>query len=207
MSKPSTSTAPAPSTSSVKTRRSLEKKQNIDIIGKTSHQIMGAKLPSNKQVLQVMFHNMRFVLLDKTQSANLSIDAAIIFWKQARIPTRDHHKCAEKLLKLYEKWMNIQRTVPNKRSNKQKQTAEQFVEILDDLFDIAAADALQSIRIEEDRAFLEMQLQKGRPGSMAGVDMVLHGREQRAYTRKEQEEARKKRYEEEMSRNNFNYYV
>lgn len=42
---------------------------------------------------------------------------------------------------------------------------------------------------------------------MAGVDMVLHGREQRAYTRKEQEEARKKRYEEEMSRNNFNYYV
>lgn len=34
---------------------------------------------------------------------------------------------------------------------------------------------------------------------MAGVDMVLHGREQRAYTRKEQEEARKKRYEEEMS--------
>lgn len=157
MSKPSTSTAPAPSTSSVKTRRSLEKKQNIDIIGKTSHQIMGAKLPSNKQVLQVMFHNMRFVLLDKTQSANLAIDAAIIFWKQARIPTRDHHKCAEKLLKLYEKWMNIQRTVPNKRSNKQKQTAEQFVEILDDLFDIAGAVALQSIRIEEDRAFLEKQ--------------------------------------------------
>lgn len=56
---PSSSTGDAAkSTTSVNTRESVESVHNIAMIGRTSHQIIGAKLPSNRQVLQVMFHNM-----------------------------------------------------------------------------------------------------------------------------------------------------
>lgn len=192
-------TEEAPSTSIVTTRKSIENLQKIDLIGNVSHQITGAKLPSNRQVLQVLFYNMRFVNLSAKQSAKLAIDAVQIFWHQARIPIREGHKCIEKLLKLYEKWKNFQKTISGKRSNAQKQAVETFVEHLDELFDIAAADALVQIVIVEDRQFLEMQRQKGRPGCMAGVDMALWDRERKAQERKDKKAARKRKYEEEKS--------
>ncbi|XP_053968382.1 uncharacterized protein LOC128869807 [Anastrepha ludens] len=189
-----------PSTSSHSSRRSVKNLNNIDLIGNTAHQITGAKLPCIKQVLQVMFHNMRFVGLTAKDSAKLTISAAVIFWQQARIPIINDDKCVKKLMKVYDQWKNIQRTVPDKRSNAQKQVAEQFTQNLDDLFDIAIGDALEKIRIEEDREFLKLQRQKGRPGCMVGVDMKLYGREKRTQERQEKEEARKRKREEEMAR-------
>lgn len=191
---------PGPSTSSVTTRKSIENLNKIDLIGKTSHQITGAKLPSNKQVLQVLFYNMRFVKLNANESAKLAIAAAKIFWIQARIPIREDHKCVAKLVKLYDKWKAIQKTVPNKRSTAQNKIAEEYVECLDDLFDIATANALETMKIDEDKQFLEMQRQKGRPGSMIGVDMALFGREKRAQERHDKEVERRRKHEEEMSR-------
>lgn len=94
------------SASSVSTRKSFESLQNIDMIGKISHQILGAKLPCNRQLLQVFFYSMRFVDRDKQMhakaknSAKLAIDAAKIFWHQARIPVQEDWKCVEKLIKL-----------------------------------------------------------------------------------------------------------
>lgn len=200
--KPTTSTAP--SSSSITTRKSVENLHKIDLIGTTLHQITGAKLPSNRQVLQVMFYNMRFVKLNARQSAKLAIDAAEIFWHQARIPVREDHKSIEKLIKLYDKWKNIQKTPSRKRSIAQKQVADTFVECLDDLFDIAASDALETIKIQEDREFLEKQRQKGRPGCMIGVDLILYGREKRAQARREREEMLKRKHEEEMARQTGN---
>lgn len=188
------------SSSSVATRKSVENLYNIDMVGNTSHQITGAKLPSNKQVLKVMFYNMRFVRLGAKESAHLAVQSAGIFWQQARIPIRNEHKSTEKLMKLYERWRNIRKTAPTKRSKVQKKVADKFVEGLDDLFDIASNDALDIIKIDEDKEFLEMQRKKGRPGCMAGIDMVLYGREKRAQERREKEEARKRKYNEELSR-------
>lgn len=73
------------------TRQADESKRNIPLVGQVSHQIVGAKLPSNRQVLQVLFYNMRYVNLNTKQSAKLTIDAVSIFWQQARIPTREAH--------------------------------------------------------------------------------------------------------------------
>lgn len=199
MSKPSTSSTTDKSISSVTTRQSDAIKRNIDLVGNTLHQITGAKLPSNRQVLQVFFHNMRFVELDKTHSANLTIDSAVVFWKQARIPTQDYHKCSKKLIKLYDQWRNIGKTQPHRRSNAKKEEVEEFVANLDNLFDIAAADALQSMKNEEDKEFLKMQRQPGRPGCMIGIDMALYGREERSRIRKEKQDARQKKHEEESS--------
>lgn len=64
--KPSSVSEAAKSTSSRATRKSTESLSNIEMIGKTSHQIIGAKLPSNKQVLLVTlftrFNKIYFVL-------------------------------------------------------------------------------------------------------------------------------------------------
>lgn len=182
--------------SSITTRNSVDILHKIELIGRTSHQITGAKLPSNRQVLKVMFYNMRFVALKARESAKLAVNAAQIFWQQARIPIRAEARCVDVLVKMYEKWKLMKKTVPAKRSAAQNQVVVTFVDSLDDLFDIAAADALVTIRIEEDKKFLLMQREKGRPGCMAGVDVVLSKREQRAQERRDKEDARKRKHDE-----------
>lgn len=191
-----------PSTSAdatVQTRRQTENLFNIDLVGRISHQITGAKLPSNRQLLQVLFYNIRFVDRQLRESAKLAINAAMIFWQQARIPTRDLFRCIEKLEKLYYSWRSILKTIPSKRSNAQKITEAAFVDALDDLFDIAHADALNNMRTEEDKQFLILQRQKGRPGCMAGVDMSLSMREKRTEIRLEKEQSRKRKHEESIA--------
>lgn len=69
-----------PTIPSITTRRAIESKYKIDLIGTICHQIVGAKLPSNRQVLQVMFYNMRIVNLSARASAQLAVDMASIFF-------------------------------------------------------------------------------------------------------------------------------
>lgn len=186
-------------TSTVKTRKSEEKLRNIAMIGPVSHQILGAKLPSNRQVLKVFFYNMRFVKLSAKESAKLTIDAALIFWQQARIPFRETHKCSSKLIKLYEDWKTYNKTKVEKMATGLKEKYDDFIFNLDNLFDIAHADALTMIRNEEDKEFLKKQRQNGRQGSMVGVDKKLAGKEERSRKRKEQDEARKLKHTEALN--------
>lgn len=185
--------------SNVITRKADEQLRNIALIGKVSHQIVGAKLPSNRQILQVFFYNMRYVKLDAKQSAQLTVDAALIFWHQARIPTRNPDKCANKLIKIYEEWKCYQKSNVNKFSAKRKQEYEDFIENLDNIFDMAHAEAMTMMRNEEDKEFLLKQREKGRPGSMIGIDQKLDAKEKRSQLRKEQEEARKMRHAESQA--------
>ena len=67
--------------------------------------------------------------------------------------------------------------------------------MLDDLFDIAHADALKTIKIEEDKLFLISQRKKGRPGSMSGGDRKLLKRERNQASRNDQKESRGARYQ------------
>ena len=64
---------------------------------------------------------------------------------------------------------------------------------MNDLFDFAHQDALTMIRIEEDKLFLVKQREKGRPGSMLGVDLKLTNIEKRKQIRKENETKRKEK--------------
>lgn len=185
-----------PSSSSIKTRKADEKKRNIAMIGHVSHQVSGAKLPSNRQVLKVFFYNMRFVNLSAKESAALTIDAVLIFWQQARIPTRRKDKCSDKIHKMYEDWKVLNKKKVDQMSVEMKTKHDDFIVGLDDLFDIAAADALSTMRNEEDKEFLRKQRQKGRPGAMLGIDAKLSGKEKRSKLRMEKEEERRLRHEQ-----------
>lgn len=79
------------------------------LIGGVNHQITGSKLPCNRQVLAVLFYNIRVVNLTVNASANLAIRECIIYWEKARIPTKAFPNCVKKLVQLYQSWRNLQK--------------------------------------------------------------------------------------------------
>ncbi|XP_073435251.1 uncharacterized protein [Dendrobates tinctorius] len=147
-------------------------KDKLFLVGYPIHQITGCKLPSNRQVLCALFYNLRTVKLTVRESAKLTIREVFIFWGKARIPTKHEQDAITKLEKLHAEWRSLQKD-RKKTSETAKNKFKQFVEKLNDLFDIAQQDALALLKLEEDKAFLVKQRQKGRPGSMAGVDLKL----------------------------------
>ena len=59
-----------------------------------------------------------------------------------------------------------------------RRRSEKFQKDLDNLFDIAHADALERMKIEEDKMFLHRQREPGRPGCLAGVDKKIAEKEE-----------------------------
>jgi hypothetical protein len=119
-----------------------------------------------------------------------------VFWNKARIPTKERQHVISKVENLFGEWRKLLKG-KYRRSLPQVQKETTFVEELDNLFDIAHADSMQLIKIEEDKAFLEAQRHKGRRGLMTGVDTVLAGVEERRETR---EAARQTAFEKEKQR-------
>ena len=126
-------------------------------------QILGSKLPSKKDVLSVLYFNMRTVGLNLYDSASLVIDEVLVFWKKARIPHQNRSNCITKLKKLYNDLRHLEKS-KSRNNALQRQRENEFREDLNDLFDIATANALSVIKTAEDRDFLLLQRKKGRPG-------------------------------------------
>ncbi|GBP24927.1 hypothetical protein EVAR_12594_1 [Eumeta japonica] len=74
-----------------------------------------------------------------------------------------------------------------------KHRKEDFQNNLDNLFDIAHADALERMKIKNDQIFLQKQREPEGPGSLAGVEKELIENEERIRQRKLKEE--KERHE------------
>lgn len=76
---------------------------------------------------------------------------------------------------------------------------EEFVNNLDNLFDIAHANALNKMRNDGDIEFLKKQRENGRSGSMLGVDQKLADKEERSQLRKEKEGSRQLKHAQSQS--------
>jgi hypothetical protein len=185
----------------------LRSNNNIHLIGTSSEKFSGRKLPSKREVLQCFFYQMREKKLSKRDSARSVIDDLFVIWSKARIPTRRAQQCIAELEALYERWRGIEKRTL-KQSGSQRKKEEDFCNILDDLFDIAHANALLQIENEEDAKFLEMQRRKGRPGYMAGVDRELAEREEKIRKRDERREyLQEKQLDEEKKSSEFQKYI
>jgi len=44
-----------------------------------------------------------------SERSNLVIDECLIFWKKARIPTKDKADCVKNLKKKYDLWRNLEK--------------------------------------------------------------------------------------------------
>jgi len=106
--------------------------------------------------------------------------------ERARITVRAEQHSIQKLEKFFADWRGLQKHKTRPTAGHRVKEYE-FMQRFNDLFDIAHADALTLITIPEDKAFLVAQREKGRPGSMASVDMVHSRREQRVQKRSEAE--------------------
>jgi len=174
-------------------------REKLYLVGYCAHNISGSKLPSKRQVLSVLFFNMRVVKLYLRESANLALREVMIFWEKARIPTQELKNCIPKLEYLYRTWRQLQKH-GGRTSETHKKNEVDFTSKLDDLFDIAHANAFDMISIEEDKQFLINQRLKGRPGYMYGIDRKVADREGRATARAEAHKKRKVRSDQEIDK-------
>ena len=98
------------------------------------------------------------------------VQLVLPFWEKAMIPTRPKQHCISQLEKLFEEW-RILKKHQNCVTPGHKLKEAEFVDRLEDLFDVAQADALSMIKIPEDRAFLIAQREKGRRGVTASAEV------------------------------------
>ncbi|GBM63861.1 hypothetical protein AVEN_69873-1 [Araneus ventricosus] len=85
------------------------------------------------------------------------------------MPTKSLPDCMRKLANVYQVWRDLQKNA-KKLQDVFKRRQQEFVSNLDNLFDIAHSDALQLMKIEKDRMFLQRQREAGRPGHLGGVN-------------------------------------
>lgn len=146
---------------------------------------------------------MRVGKLTSRENAILTVKEVLLFWEKARIPTQYETRCVDKIIKIWNTWKSIKKTP--RATGALKNKIDQFIDSLHDLFDFAHEDALQHMKNQEDKDFLEIQRQKGRPGSMVGVDKNLALQEQRTQERKRQEQNRKRNCNELMQERGTNF--
>jgi len=131
------------------------------------------------------------------KSSAVTITEIAKFWLKARLPIKDHQHCPPKLEKVFDEWKLVKKNKGRTNSTTQLSKEADFVSKLDDLFDVAHVNALTSPSVlQEDKDFLLAQREKGRRGSMVGVDQALADKEKRASQRKIGEQTRRRKMED-----------
>lgn len=173
--------------------KSTRKKAEIWLIGNTEDHFSYAKLPTRGQVLKVLFnfHTLRNQSLDDSVKETAAMELPI--WERARIPTKAKNHVWDRLRHLHKEWQNLKKSI-SRKSETEDGKRKSFKDSLEDLFDIAHQDAMTIIKIEEDRQFLTAQRERGRRGSMAGIDVKLAKQEKRVVARSAALAERMKRY-------------
>jgi len=118
-------------------------------------------LPSNGDVLRLYLHKLKSAR-SKHEAALAVIKEVQLFWEKAHAVTQ--------LEELVHKWEGLKKNKA-RRTPTQVANEQALAHTFNELFDVAHQDALQIVRIEEDRQFLLAQREKGRRGVMAGTDV------------------------------------
>ena len=157
-------------------------KTEVYLLGSTIDVLSGSKLPSTGDVLRLYVHKLKSAST-KHEAAATVIKEVQLFWERARIPMRRADHAIAQLEELVRKWEGLKKN-KTRRTATQVANEETLTETFNDLFDVAHQDALQLIKIEDDKQFLLAQREKGRRGVMGGIDM--------SQTRKEETQVIKK---------------
>jgi hypothetical protein len=120
----------------------------------------------------------------------MTITAVLEFWKKAGIPTQRADNAERKLNKLFNEYLKLKKArkiqKPSCRMNEQI-----FKGDLTELFDIAAANALETITCEEDKDFLQQQREDLATSSFGSKDKNLVQQQARKRKRCLAEETRR----------------
>ena len=166
------------------------------LLGQPLESLPAAQLPTGSQVLRRLY----FMGANTKENRKRLVDKVIAIWERSYIPTMLKCNITRKLVALIAKYENVMKS-KNRKSNTDLVNATKFEEELSELFDISHQDALQTIKIEEDRRFLMDQRGK-RKMSMGQVDNDLRKKSQRVMKRTEKEAVRVEK-EKERRQNTF----
>lgn len=176
---------------------STRSKTRVYLIGEPCTQILGAKLPSKGQVLSLLFSIYNDQRLSLRASAAIVVNEACGFWDKAYIPTQRKDKCIDKLLLLHGKWHKLFKH-RSRESAAHKKSEKAFLKKLEELFDIAAANAMDVMTNKADKQFLINQ-RNGRHGVILGIDTVAMRNEKARLDRIQAEAERRRREEEQLA--------
>lgn len=117
------------------------RKKNF-LLGTATPELEKNKLPTKKQVLQVLCYNTIGLKKTLKDSTAVVVNQLLSVWKISNIPTQRHDHCKEKLEKLYKRYRNV---CKHKGSTANKQLEDDFKKELHLLFDVAHANVLSLI--------------------------------------------------------------
>lgn len=129
--------------------------------------------------MSLFFYHKNIIKTNIRDSARFTAVAVMTIWDKARIPTRLQKHIINKIEIIFNEWQKLKKNKENKtkRSEGLKEKENNFQKTFDELFDIAHADALNIIGIEEDKQFLLLQRKEGRPGKIGNIDRKLAKKE------------------------------
>jgi len=167
------------------------------LIGQMSQHLIETKLPSKKEVMSLFFYHKNIIKMNIRDSARFTAVAVMTIWDKARIPTRLQKHIINKVEIIFNEWQKLKKNKENKtkRSEGLKEKENNWQKTLDELFDIAHADALNIIGIEEDKQFLLLQRKEGRPGKIGNIDRKLAKKE--VEIKKKNDNIKKRRMKED----------
>ncbi|KAG0725700.1 hypothetical protein GWK47_004587 [Chionoecetes opilio] len=172
------------------------------LIGHPECEITRARLPSKGQVLRKFYFHHGIEKKTKPVAAKEVIEAVLLIWGRAGIPTSALRTAKEKLLSLVAKYESLQKH-RKRASETARMKEEMFKGDLEDLFDVVSSDALDRMTVEEDKAFLRSQREDRATSSMAGLDCITVEAQERKKERERAEEMRKERSKKEKEAMTF----
>ena len=137
-------------------------------------EILVAKLPSYRQVFGYFMYLHKIRKLAIREASSAIIKAVCEVWDKVSIPTRSNQHSITKLESIFSEWKGLQKHT-NRTTQSHKEKENKFVDSLEDLFDMAHANALTKLN-PEDQAFLLTERKKVRPGAFGPVDRVYIGK-------------------------------
>lgn len=136
--------------------QSMNLRGNIYLIGKTISSLNNKKLPANKEVLKFLYHHSRNLKKSIDDSCASVIREVIGIWSGAAIPTQINSRCILKLKNLYTEYRNTQ-----KYANRHKKSKEEdFLNKLEQLFDIAHGNVFELIDEETKQFLIDQRFQR-----------------------------------------------
>ena len=170
-------------------------------MGKPVKDIICSGLPTKLNVLKTLMYYHLEECKTVDESAKLAIQSTLTYWEKAHIPVQRHDSCKRQLKKLYDQYCLLKKN-RLKSSYFLRAKEQMFLDDLQSLFDISTKDAIETMKNEQDKAFLAMQREDTSSCSMSSVDKISAEREIRKQKRLHKEEQRKRKYAKEQMQEN-----
>lgn len=151
---------------------SVKNRVEVYLVGFTSQNILGRKLPTIEQVLCLFFHNYKVLNLPIGESYSRTIKEIQQLWTRAQIPTQRNDNCIRKLKKIYEVWIKLFKNRSNKKSPAQMSKESVFTSDLKKIFDISCQNVLEKLKSNDIKHFYISQNNSSRRGLIDSISTV-----------------------------------